>query len=318
MNSFYTQDSPAAYFTPPGRASISTTAARLGQIPRYTRQAFWLADSQRGRFFTRDTVDRTNALQQALPDDTLLIEFVGGVTAGIPSNLWIVNNKTIEIAQTAVSTQFEADIKHVAAGLANPNLNAAATRDARTRLGVILLSPLKGKIHRKKLVFVPDESFAQIPFILLPDPDHDDGSFLGDHHEVTYAPSGQSVAASIHNDPQKFQTDFLIAADPVTNLRDTRHLTNGATPPQPADWTSTARAAGVLIDGTQLPRLAYATREVNRLRAEIKNRRAYRFRCQPRPRPRTSPELALRSHHFPWLSRSPETKWIRTRIFILG
>lgn len=256
----------ASYFSPPGHASLGVAASRLGPIPAYTRQAFWLLDSERTRFHTRNTADRLTALQQSLPEDTLLIEYVGEpFQSEVPIDYWLVSRQTIEVIQI-IPTAAAAEAAHnLTANLRNAALPPQATAQSRALISKLLLAPLKDKIAGKKLVIVPDEHLSDLPFALLPDPAHTDGSLLGDHHEITYAPAGQAIAAAIARPRTTHPIELLLAADPVTNLRDTRLQSHSATPPQPSDWTDTARAAGVLVDGTQLPRLAYATEEARRL-----------------------------------------------------
>lgn len=259
-------DDFGAYFAGISQTDVSGPAAHLIRFgPKFAAAGYRYLDAQRGRFMAGHTKDQLATLQEALGSDTVLLEFV---SAGYPNEeafVWLVSNTSVDGFITEKVDTSAPVMEELAASLAT---NLTANLSAVLKLGTALLRPLKGHLRAKHVVVVTDENFANIPFAVFPDPDHDDGSSFADHHTITYAPSGMAIATRSYRRVAGGRTMF-VAADPVTNDRDTRLLTAANTEPTPGDWIGTARAAGKILPGNQLPRLGFSTREARRISREL-------------------------------------------------
>jgi CHAT domain-containing protein/tetratricopeptide (TPR) repeat protein len=257
----------------PAEADLLGHLATFAQRhPAYTARAFALADSVRGAFLTRKTTTDHRDLLAALGRDTTAIEFVGAERQNEPVGTWLLAGGKAEFLRSP-ERQVAADLaKVIRSGISRPDGESGPAGEGLQRFGRWVLGPLQGKLRTRVLVVVPDESMTGVPFGLLPHPDYDDGSTLGDHHVITYAPSAYAIAARPREAPLIEGGKVLIAGDPVTNLRDSRIRAKSATAPEADDWTATARAAGVLVEGSQLPRLGFASSEAREIEREIGNR----------------------------------------------
>jgi len=264
----------AEQFVGPADAVFAIPLAQLAQqFPMYRDRAFAATDSIRGAFLSSGPSDHYSELRAALGDEASIVEFVAQPQHNESEYVWLAAKAQVHALQTNHFKATLGTLEAAVASLSDPKAALARSLESRKLLAQVYLAPLKGKLRTKQIVIVPDESMVRIPFALLPHPDYDDGSLLGDHHIVTYAPSGQAIASRPKETQRTVDERVLLAGDPVTNLRDSRIWSKSTTAPQPDDWTATARAAGVLVDGSQLARLGFAKQETDSIAKELGNRK---------------------------------------------
>lgn len=243
---------------------VAAKLAISGADQDFGARAFVFVDGTRTRFFA----DQAASLQQiraALAPEDVLLEYIGREYLTSPAMMWVLTSAKLSVHRLP-PPGYHALAEAVAAGFRQPVANGPhssglAETEKRRQLARLLLGPLLGELDGKRLLVVPDATLDAIPFAALPDPRHQDGSLLGDHHDIVYVPSAQAILA-LRDRPRRPDDQHLtVVADPVMNRYDSRLRWPADSPPEAAEWVATARSAGLLSEGGGLPRLANAARE---------------------------------------------------------
>ena len=261
--------SPSSVFALANGPWVAANLTIRNTDPGFNERAFDFVDRSRARFFGGRTDLGSQTIKQALEPQDILLEFIGGISAKEPAALWAVTRNQMTFHRLP-PPGFLALSQAVAAEFAarpspTDSIIGSGQSARRRQLAQLLLGPIAGGMHAKRLLIVPDERLGGIPFAALPDPERTDGSLLGDHHEIVYLPSAQAVLALRQQSRLDSNDSFTLFSDPVMNRYDTRLRANSATPPdtppETADWVATARSAGVFQEAMGLPRLANAAQE---------------------------------------------------------
>jgi CHAT domain-containing protein len=213
--------SPSLLFAAPGDYPIAYEVAQLHAFGEsFAMPTLELVDRQRARFLGGARGRTLRALQESLPEDLAFVEFVLARSGRQPGYLWLATRKDVRLFRTAADVPTEDDIRRTAEALERPDgINRTDSKEWE-RLSELLLGPLRGQLGARRLVIVLDEAMARLPVAYMLDPDHSDGSRLGDHHLVTYAPA-MLLAGEIAAERETI-VDLMIAGDPVTSRRDLR------------------------------------------------------------------------------------------------
>jgi CHAT domain-containing protein/Tfp pilus assembly protein PilF len=190
----------------------------------------------------------TEIQQQALDEDTLLLEFALGEKR---SYLWLVSQRSIDSYELPPRAEVEAAARRVyELGAARPKRGTPPDpqfiAQART-LSRILLGPVASRLGGKRLVIVAPGALSYLPFAALPAPEDKDRP-VGDYepliakHEVVSIPSA-SVLSVIRREMagrQRAAKSVAVLADPVFESSDPRLASakngksSGETPAAPA------------------------------------------------------------------------------------
>ena len=95
------------------------------------------------------------------------------------------------------------------ASLSDPN--STFDERAATELYLYLVNPVLPYIRTNHLVIVPHEDLTNLPFQVLRNPQ--DGSFLGERFQISYAPSA-TILAGLTRGPDFAHGRLLAMADP--------------------------------------------------------------------------------------------------------
>lgn len=167
-----------------------------------------------------ETLDVAGA-QKLLDDETLLLEFVLGERR---SFAWALSADAFTSFELPPRREIEALARTAHADLATLDLRTGRTsREARTRLGALLLAPVASRLRTaRRLVVVPDGALHYLPFAAFPDPDGE--ALLVARHDVVHLPSASVLAAVRRRTPSTAGSSKTIAvlADPVFSPRDPR------------------------------------------------------------------------------------------------
>ena len=201
----------------------------------------------------------TEIQQQALDEDTLLIEYALGEKR---SYLWLVSHRSIDSYELPPRAEIEAATRRVyELGAVRPKRWAPPDpqfiAQART-LSRMLLGPVAPQLGGKRLVVVAPGALSYLPFAALPSPE-DKKRPAGDYepliakHEVVSIPSA-SVLSLIRREMagrQRAAKSIAVLADPVFEVSDPRlapaknGTSSGETPAAPtadAEHSELARA----------------------------------------------------------------------------
>jgi CHAT domain-containing protein/Tfp pilus assembly protein PilF len=172
----------------------------------------------------------TEIQQQALDEDTLLIEYALGEQR---SYLWLVSQRSIDSYELPPRAEIEAATRRVYGLLiARPKRGTPPDpqfiAQART-LSRMLLGPVAPRLSGKRLVVVAPGALSYLPFAALPAPE-DEKRPVGDYdpliakHEVVTIPSA-SVLSIIRRETagrQRAARSIAVLADPVFEESDPR------------------------------------------------------------------------------------------------
>lgn len=142
------------------------------------------------RLPSRDSSPGTlRRVQQALPPDVALIEYVVG-RGGEPTSVFVLTRDTLRGVVTTPVDSLEESIARLRATLEG-NGNA---RVVAATLGAALLQPVVGQLpgHVKTLVLVPDGALHRVPFDVLRLPD---GRFTFERYATSVVPSAAVALA---------------------------------------------------------------------------------------------------------------------------
>ena len=156
------------------------------------------------------------AIQELVDDDTLLLEFHLGETAGV---LWLIHRQGVETHLLPARDEIQ---RLVAAFHAEQRqLDAAASPAARS-LARVLLGPVATRLSGKRLAIVPHGALFYLPFAALPQPGGEQP--LVSSHEVIQLPSASILAIlrSMPPMPRGAKVRLLLLADPVFHPEDPR------------------------------------------------------------------------------------------------
>ena len=221
------------------------------------------------------------AVSQALPKDSLLIEFVRfwvydfkAVSAkgeakwkslrylafllpdGEPDNVKMIDLGDALVLDDLVASfrmglTGETEHRVVDAGL--PEFTPVLERD-REELRALLVDPIVNGIgKRRQLLIAPDGDLSRLPFEVLPSPD---GGLLVDEYRISYLGTGRDILRfkqPVHGEPKP----PIVVADPDFNLATPDSRTTGSVPgsPDPAepDGTKVRTLSGQLLSFEPLP-----------------------------------------------------------------
>ncbi len=193
-------------------------------------------------------LDLTEIQQQALDEDTLLLEYALGEKR---SYLWLVSQRSIDSYELPPRAEIEAAARRVyELGATRPKRGTPPDpqfiAQAKTLSGM-LLSPAAAQLGAKRLVVVVPGALSYLPFAALPSPE-DKKRPAGDYepliakHELVSVPSA-SVLSIIRRETagrQQATKSVAVLADPVFEASDPRLAeakngnSSGETPAAPA------------------------------------------------------------------------------------
>ncbi len=262
--------SPSLQFVAPGESPIAYVAAQLNILGEsFARPTLELVDRQRARFLGGARGRTLSMVQESLPEDLAIVEFVLARSGGQPGYLWLLTRDDVRLFRTAAVVPAVDEIRRTAEALERPDGINRTDYKEWERLSEVLLGPLRGQLGARRLVVVPDEAMARLPVALMLDPDHSDGSRLGDHHLVTYTPT--MLLAGDIDAKRGAGVDLLIAGDPVTSTRDLRMSRRDGT--------------------TEFSRLAYADEEAREVARAAGGRRVRQWMGFEATRARVASEM---------------------------
>src|SRR6266545_3759216 len=175
-------------------------------------------------------LDLTEIQQQALDEDTLLLEYALGEKR---SYLWLVSQRSIDSYELPPRAEIEAAARRVyELGATRPKRGTPPDpqfiAQAKTLSGM-LLSPAAAQLGAKRLVVVVPGALSYLPFAALPSPE-DKKRPAGDYepliakHELVSVPSA-SVLSIIRRETagrQQATKSVAVLADPVFEASDPR------------------------------------------------------------------------------------------------
>lgn len=168
-------------------------------------------------------------LPRVLPEDTALLEYAS-LDSGLGHRTVLlvatVDNGKLHLQSYALSDKdgkpmSTPKLSELARGFHTAcTIPAAAVKTAASELYEVLIAPAADQIKGKqRLVICPDGPLWEVPFQALIDPD---GNYLVEHHEVDYAYSGSTFAASMHRPASARSPEtrsILVVADPTYGTR---------------------------------------------------------------------------------------------------
>jgi len=241
---------PSGHFAVFGQTAFSYVASSMSDSGEsFARDAFWLVDAQRSRFYTGDGKNRVRELQSLLSADTILLEYSLNQNQGGQGYVWAVERDSVTAHKIPASAEAVRLGREVVARLSDTRNAVRPENSILRRLSELLLGPVRKQIAGKRLIFVVDEFLFQLPMGLLPDPNESEPVMLGERHEIIYAPGGQAVSELTRLPRGPATSTIVVVADPVTNGLDAR--LRRPLPQSVSDF----------------PRLAYAEEEIRRFRA---------------------------------------------------
>ena len=124
--------------------------------------------------------------------------------------IWHIGGDSVQVVKVFYS---RASLVDRVAALRKSAADANVTFDekAATELFLTLVNPVLQYTRTKHLVIVPHEDMANLPFQLLKNPQ--DGSFLGERFQISYAPSA-TILAGLNRRPDFVNGHLLAMADP--------------------------------------------------------------------------------------------------------
>ena len=221
-------------------------------------------------------------VQQLLDNETLLLEYSLGDER---SYVWAVTSTkftahrlpgraTVETAARRLYKEVSRrkDDEEAANGPVKRRRKSLLTL-AAAEASRIILGPVAGHLHGKRLLIVADGALQYIPFALLPQPGNTNPLIVD--HEIVYSPSASVLAelrreASLRKPPPH---TVAVLADPVFDTEDPRvrskirpsRQTPGTEVASVSTQHVTRSAADVGL--SHLPRLAYSHREADAIMA---------------------------------------------------
>ena len=219
------------------------------------------------------------AQQRLLNDDSVLLEYALGdersyvwlVTRSDVSTIELAPRKTIEDAARKLYSHFVS--YQIVPGesveqTAERQKSAAASIPADTStLSHLVLSPLAGKLGKKRLLVIPDGALQYLPFQALTDPDSTEARPLLNAHEIVNEPSASTLAVLLDEVRERKVAVKSVAvfADPVFEVDDPRvRRANQESTPESTESLRVKQALrdiGLSTDGVQIPRLFASSEE---------------------------------------------------------
>ena len=133
------------------------------------------------------------------------------VTLGSGTVIWHIGGDSVHVVKVYYTREL---MTNRIAALRKSVTDAQATFDERSaaELFLVLVNPVLPYTRTRHLVIVPHENMANLPFQVLKNPE--DGSFLGERFQISYAPSA-TVLAGLGRRPDFTHGRLLAIADPA-------------------------------------------------------------------------------------------------------
>lgn len=212
--------------------------------------------------------------RQITDAETSLLEFSLG---GQKSYLWVVTADGLTSHELPDKQTIENAAVRLADLLAAPQTapaQEAEIRAAIAELSRLVLGPVAGKLHARRLIIVPDGILQYIPFQILTDPLNADEPLVA-RHEIINAPSASTIVLVQQETTDRAIAPKLLVAfgDPVFSsnyaLKAPTKQGRAGVPPQQDDngrRRDLARSPEEALEPTRLQHLFFARQELNVLR----------------------------------------------------
>jgi CHAT domain-containing protein len=199
-------------------SSIETDAQRRIES-RYVELRESRFERQLGELDARERIARIDVVQEALPKQTVLLEYALGDTA---SYLWCIDSERQQLFELPDRKVLRQKVTGLRDAVAKPGSGDAALKRLSRDLYAILIEPAEKMLSGSRtLILIPDGVLFELPFEILLSKDPQEAESWGDLHwltrsfETLYLPSA-SIFVELQSAPlpEHFDHELVAVGNP--------------------------------------------------------------------------------------------------------